>query len=106
MARIARRSVYILFFEGLSEDDDHSLKFFPFSGDHVNGKEKDLFGRKIVLQEHLRTSERGYYWNRYSQRKMSTFLNDLQYDYEVMDHATREYMKCESVLHIRKGLVE
>ncbi len=102
MARIARRSVYIVFFEGLSDDDDDSLKFFPYSADHINGKEKDLFGRKIVLQEHLRTNEKGYYWNRYSRRKMFALLNDHQYDYEVLDGAARKYMKCEHVLHIRK----
>jgi SAM-dependent methyltransferase len=102
MVRIAKRAVYILFFEGLSDAPDNDIRFHPYEPRDVSGEAKDIFGRKVVLQHHLHEDRRGWYWNRYARRKVLEVLAEAGLEASVLDTTNRPYLKEESVVVIRK----
>lgn len=92
MIRLARH-VYVVFFEGLTDGEDNEITFFPYTEKELLNK--DLFGRKIVLQDHQLTDKKGYYWNRYSRRRVEEILRGHTYEF-----LQRPYIANETVLHI------
>lgn len=102
MARLARKHLFILFFQGLSSGPTHSIKFHPFRPDEIDGTTKNAFGRKYVLQDHVHADQKGWYWNRYSEQLVRAFLDRLGYRYEIWDNTNRDYLRQESVVHIIK----
>jgi ubiquinone/menaquinone biosynthesis C-methylase UbiE len=100
MIRIAGRHLFIVFFEGLSDDSCHAVKFHPYSEQQVNGQEKDLYGRKIVLQDHRHTSEKGWYWNRYCKQEIERLVASTGCQFELLDAGNRDYIDRETILHV------
>lgn len=101
MIRLAKREVYLIFFEGLIEGDQDRIQFHPYSDVELDGRQKDLFGRKIVLQDHLNEKRKGWYWNRYSRNRLTEFLNG--YDFAVEDKNNRPFIDGETVIVIHKS---
>lgn len=114
MIRLARLEVYILFFEGLSDASEHQIEFHPFSEAEIAGAnwrpsrtsssyvEKNVFGRKLVLQDHGAESRKGWYWNRYSKKRILELFDGSSHQVEVWDRSNRPYFDNQSVLVIRK----
>lgn len=102
MIRLAKREVWILFFEGLSSDEEHKIDFHPYPESAINGMDKDIFGRKVVLQNHIHETRKGWYWNRYSKKKVLEYSNSIASKVEVLDRTNRPFLDKESVLIMHK----
>lgn len=103
MVRLAKKEVWILFFEGLSSDDDHKVDFHPYTETEISGVDKDIFGRKVVLQDHIHEKNKGWYWNRYSKKKIMELFEVTTFRVEIMDKTNRPFMGEETMLIIIKA---
>lgn len=98
MIRLARKHLYVMFFEGL--DEESSRKFHPYTPTQISGEEKDIFGRKVVLQDHIERPEKGWYWNRYSRAEVDDLMRKHGCRYEILDKSNRPFIWKQSVLHV------
>ena len=105
MLRLARRELWILFFEGLSDAKESSIKFHPYTPDQISGHDKDIYGRKVVLQDHVHEARKGWYWNRYAQREILSIFEGTPHSVEILNRTNRPFLDAESVLVVRKRLV-
>jgi SAM-dependent methyltransferase len=112
MLRLARRTLVLLFFEGLSDDDEHRVEFHEHVGtDGATWRpsrtdpsrvERNVFGRKLILQSHGTQPERGWYWNRYSRRRILELFEGRARDVTVLGSAERDGFGAETLLVVRK----
>jgi ubiquinone/menaquinone biosynthesis C-methylase UbiE len=101
MIRLARRRVYVVFFEGLSEGPDNEISFHPYTAPQIDGTEKDIYGRKVVLQDHVHEKRKGWYWNRYSKKRIIECLDGAKSSF--LDNTNTPYVGVETVLIIDKS---
>jgi ubiquinone/menaquinone biosynthesis C-methylase UbiE len=102
MIRIAKKEVWILFFEGLSNDLQSKINFTSFKESEIKGLKKDLLGRKIVLQDHIHEKRKGWYWNHYSRKEILELLEGRDLNVEILDNSNRKFIEKETILIIRK----
>ncbi len=102
MVRIAKNEVYIIFFEGLSFEKQNSIKFIPYTKKDITGKKKNIFGRKVILQNHIHNEKKGWYWNHYSRKQIVDLMNKMGYQYKILDNTNTDFINKESVLIIKK----
>jgi len=102
MIRLTKRHLFIILFEGLSADKENTIRFFPDSDNHISGQAKDIFGRKVVLQDHVVTKQKGYYWNRYSRASVEAIMENNAVRYEILDRQNRSFIDLQAVLHVMK----
>jgi SAM-dependent methyltransferase len=79
MWRLARKRLDILFYEGLSEEQNHLIRFYPYrEGDppRVSG---GYYGEKVARQNHAigGPPKVGYCLNRFSRPQMEAYLRGL-----------------------------
>jgi SAM-dependent methyltransferase len=84
MWRLSRRRMDLMFFEGLSDAQEHAIKFFPYDKSDDPKNWGGEYGMKVALQDHgprdgRKGSERvpGYFYSRYAQRPMLDLLRTL-----------------------------
>lgn len=99
MVRLTKRHLYVMFFEGLAEQS--SMRFTAYEAPQVSGAEKDMYGRKVVLQNHGRP-EKGWYWNRYARAQVEDLMARQGLNYEILGTSERSYIAHESVLHVMR----
>lgn len=102
MLRISKDEVWLLFFEGLSDSDENSIVFHAYSDAEINGDIKDIYGKKIVLQDHIHENNKGWYWNRYSKKKILELFDSEKYNVELLDRSNRNFINDETILIIKK----
>ena len=102
MLRLARRELWILFFEGLSDEPRNRIAFHPYSEEQIEGREKDIYGRKVILQDHIHEKRKGWYWNRYARAEMLDIFRGSRDKIEILDRTNRPFLNDESVLVVRK----
>lgn len=97
MVRLAKRHLFIMFFEGLAETA--SIDFHPYEANQINGYVKDIYGRKVVLQDHGQP-KKGWYWNRYARSDIESLMTKHGLRYEILDRTNRPYIQAQNVLHV------
>jgi ubiquinone/menaquinone biosynthesis C-methylase UbiE len=102
MIRLTKHHLFVIFFEGLSTDKENTIRFFPYSDNQISGQAKDIFGRKVVLQDHVVTKQKGYYWNRYSRASVEAIMEKNAVRYEILDRQNRSFIDQQTVLHVMK----
>ncbi len=80
----------------------NKIDFHPYPESTINGKDKDMFGRKVVLQNHVHETRKGWYWNRYSKKKVLEYSSSIASKVEVLDRTNRPFLDKESVLIMHK----
>lgn len=102
MVRLAEKEVWILFFEGLTDEPENRIDFHPHTPAERSGASKDIFGRKVVTQDQIYAKETGWYWNRYSKKKILEVFDGLGVSVEILDKSNRPYLPTESIVVVRK----
>lgn len=102
MCRAAARKVYIVFFEGLKSDGESDIKFNSWEESYISKEEYvQSFGVKNADQDHRKTSEKGWYWNRYSISDMEKILKKIGIErWDYINRSNREWCKEETILVI------
>ncbi len=84
MWRLARHRLDLMFFEGLSDAEEHAIKFFPYDLSEDPKNWGGEFGLKVALQDHGPRDGRtgsapvhGYFYNRYARKRMLELLRVL-----------------------------
>jgi SAM-dependent methyltransferase len=84
MWRLARHRMDLMFFEGLSDNDEHTIKFFPYDLSEDPKTWGGEFGMKVALQDHGTRDGRtgsepvhGYFYSRYARTPMLDLLRTL-----------------------------
>jgi ubiquinone/menaquinone biosynthesis C-methylase UbiE len=102
MVRLAKYQTVILFFEGLSDEPEHKIDFKRWDERELSGQKTNIFGRKLLLQNHRVHSEQGWYWNRYSKSKMEHFLKQSGWSYKFWTNENCSVINEQTVLVIDK----
>jgi SAM-dependent methyltransferase len=112
MLRIARRTLVLLFFEGLTDEPEHRVEFHPHEGTDAatwrpsrtdpSRVERNVFGRKLILQSHGAHAERGWYWNRYSRERILALFAGLPCSARALGGSDRPYVAGETLLLVEK----
>ncbi len=103
MVRLARRQTIILFFEGLSENEEHQTQFHRWDERELSGQKTNIFGCKLLFQNHRLHEEKGWYWNRYSRAKIEEFLHENGYHFEFLTRSNCSVIEEQTVLIISKN---
>jgi len=95
LVRIARRHLFVSFFEGLADGDADQIAQYPFTNpDYL------VFGRKFAI---LQREWGGYLWNRYTRRTIDRVCRETgATSIQFLDASNRPYIKGETILHVRK----
>ena len=96
MLRIARRDLFVIFFEGLKENGEDEINTYPFdSAVYAN------FGVKFAA---LQESYGGkYFWNRYTVGSIHRSAHEAgAMTVEFFTARNRPYLKSETILHVTK----
>jgi ubiquinone/menaquinone biosynthesis C-methylase UbiE len=102
MVRLAKHQVIILFFEGLSDLPEHTIDFHRWDDKELSGEKTNIFGRKLLLQNHRVHNNLGWYWNRYSRSKLEKFLNDSGLSFELCVSSNCSALENQTALVISK----
>lgn len=102
MCKVAKERVYITFFEGLKSEGESDIKFHRWDESYISKEEYvESFGVKNADQDHLMTSEAGWYWNRYSITDVERVLSRLNLKgWEFLSSKNRGWCDKETVLVI------
>ncbi len=103
MIRVAADRLYVVFFEGLSDEDKSDIKFTPWEESSIP---KDdfvaTFGEKNTEQDHIYEEQKGWYWNRYCKKEILTIVAESGHKAEIMGKSTHSFFTGESVLVVSK----
>ena len=102
MVRLAKHQAIILFFEGLSDESEHKIDFHHWDENELSGKKTNIFGRKLLFQNHRVHTEQGWYWNRYSKSKIETFLRQNGLSFKFWTRENCSAINEQTVLVISK----
>jgi len=95
MMRIARRHLFVLFYEGLLPGGENKIEFIEKTEPYVSP-----FGVKFVDYQ---LATRGYYMNRYARDAIAKAAGDQ--DFEFLDASSRSYVRgAATILHVTKSL--
>jgi ubiquinone/menaquinone biosynthesis C-methylase UbiE len=95
MMRIARRHLFVLFYEGLLPGAENKIEFHEKTEPYVSP-----FGVKFVDYQ---LANRGYYMNRYARDAIVKAAGDQHL--EFLDASNRSYIKgAATILHVTKSL--
>jgi ubiquinone/menaquinone biosynthesis C-methylase UbiE len=97
MIRIARRHLFVTFFEGLAEEGSDHIAQYPFENpDYV------VFGKKFAMLQ--RGFGNRYFWNRYTRQSVQKFMRNIgNVSFQFLDSSNRSYLSKETVLHVSKS---
>ncbi len=95
LVRIARRHVFVIFFEGLADAGQDQIAQYPFTNpDYL------VFGTKFAK---LQKEWGGYFWNRYTRQTIQRVCRETgPTSIEFLDASNRSYIKGETILRVRK----
>lgn len=94
MIRIARRHLFVTFFEGLGDGEDKITRY------EYRHELYSYYGRKWADLQ--RSYGNTYFWNRYSKRTIEGIAAETGAKVEVLTNANRGYITNEAVLHVTK----
>jgi SAM-dependent methyltransferase len=96
LIRIARRHLFVVFFEGLKSVGDNEIQRYPFSHPTYF-----LSGQKFC---DLHASYDGqYFWNRYSLQSVAECISQSAHArWEVLDSSNRGFLSKETIVHVVK----
>lgn len=84
MWRLSRHRMDLMFFEGLSDAQEHTIKFFPYGRSDDPKTWGGEYGMNVALQDHGPRDGRadsepvhGYFYSRYAREKMLDLLHAL-----------------------------
>ena len=103
MVRVAKNNVYIMFFQGLFAGDENKSEFLRYEEEVVAGSKGHVYGRKLILQDHMVHNEKGWFVHKFSRNVVTTFVRELGYEFEILDGSNTDYIDNEAVLVIRKN---
>jgi SAM-dependent methyltransferase len=115
MVRIARREVRVLFFEGLTDAAEDVREFHPVTPAQIaadvwsasrtdpTAVERNVFGRKIVLQDQGEGRGRGWWWNRYAKAPVLALFSGSPHAVRLLGRGDRPWIADETVLVVEKA---
>ena len=103
LIRLAKYEAYFVFFDGLTDADDHHIEFFPWADKEISGEQKNIYGRKLILQNHIERPDKGWYLNRYSRKKIAQWMGETPYEVEFLDSGNSSFITIETVVVVRKS---
>ena len=79
MWRLAKRRLVIMFYEGLSEDQGHLIRFHPYRAGDTARVSGGFYGEKVARQNHAVKGppKGGYFLNRFSRAEMEAYVRTL-----------------------------
>jgi hypothetical protein len=103
MVRVARNELYIMFFQGLFAGDDESSEFLRYEEEEVLGSRRHVYGRKLILQDHVVHNEKGWFVHKFSRNVIASFVQELGYEFRILDGSNTDYIGDEAVLVVQKA---
>jgi ubiquinone/menaquinone biosynthesis C-methylase UbiE len=79
MWRLAKKRLVIMFYEGLSEDQSHLIRFYPYREGDTARVSGGFYGEKVARQNHAANGSPkiGYFLNRFSRPQMEAYARTL-----------------------------
>ena len=98
MFRIARRHLFVIFFEGLKDVGEDEINSYPFD---INNPDYAKFGPKFAA---IKESHGGrYFWNRYTVASIARSAGEAAATtVEFLTARNRPYIKSETILHMTR----